>query len=270
MLKKTIRILLVVFPLLFTAGLWIYGFIQANDFSIAIKSADNFTYTNILVIFPHPDDGAQSLSGTLSLFAKNNAQINWIILTRGERGTADAHPDDNLKRIRTQESETVAKILKIDPPSFGDFPDNQLADHEDALTAYVRQQIATYKPDLIITYDESGGYGHPDHMLVSRIVTSLLKTDFPNIRLWYTSTPEKLFNQLSLPTHMATNQEFLKSRKPPTFRVWIGVAGVAAKIRTVYAYKSQFNSFMKSVPIKQIPMWFYISLTPYEYFHDVN
>jgi LmbE family N-acetylglucosaminyl deacetylase len=193
-----------------------------------------------------------------------------IFFALNERGTSDAHVDPDLKKIRTKESENVANILKINTPIFGDFPDNGVVDHKEELTSYIKQQIEKFKPDLVITYDESGGYGHPDHIAVSQAVTSLLKSDYPSIHLWYTSTPEKLFKQLSLPTQMAKNQEYLKSRKSPSFKIWVGMSGVVSKIQAVYAYRSQFDSFVKGVPIKQIPMWFYVSLTPYEYFYEVN
>jgi len=263
-------ILILLLPLLLIVGLWVYGFIQANDFSVPTKSFGDFKPNNILVIFPHPDDEAQSLSGTITQFVKNKAVVNWIVLTRGERGTSDAHVEENIGQIRTKESENVAKVLNINAPVFGDFPDSGMVDHKDELSTYLKQQISKYKPDLIITYDESGGYGHPDHIIVSQVVTSLLKTDFPDVHLWYTSTPEKLFKQLSLPTQMAKDQEYLKSRKSPSFKVWVGMSGIMSKIQAVYAYKSQFDSFVKGVPIKQIPLWFYVSLTPYEYFYEVK
>lgn len=69
---------------------------------------------------------------------------------------------------------------------------------------------------------------------------------------------------------MAKDQEYLKSRKSPSFKIWVGISGIASKIQAVYTYKSQFDSFVKGVPIKQIPMWFYVSLTSYEYFYKAN
>lgn len=85
----------------------------------------------------------------------------------------------------------MAELLQINPPVFGDFPDNALDAHRDEVGRYVSKQIGSYKPDLVITYDESGSYGHPDHIVVSQIVTSLLKSRFPSVHLWYTSMPEK-------------------------------------------------------------------------------
>ena len=270
MSKSILTILILLIPLFLIFGLWIYGFVQANDFSVKTKQIGDLNYKNVLVVFPHPDDEANSLSGTINQFVENKAEVNWIVLTRGERGTSDTHLDENLRQTRTKESENVANILNINPPIFSDFPDNSVVDHKDELTNYLKQQIGKYKPDLVITYDESGGYGHPDHIIVSQVVTSLLKTDFPKTHLWYTSTPEKLLKQLSLPTQMAKDQEYLKSRMSPSFKVWIGASGVVSKIRAVYEYKSQIESFVKGVPIKQIPLWFYVSLTPYEYFYEVN
>jgi LmbE family N-acetylglucosaminyl deacetylase len=138
------------------------------------------------------------------------------------------------------------------------------------LTEDLKLIIKVSHPDLIITNDESGGYGHPDHIVVSKIITKLIKTEFSKTYLWYTSTPQKLFNQLSLPEQMAKDKNYKSDRKFPDFKIWIGLSGLINKIRVVYAYQSQFASFKKSISFRIIPLWFYISLTPFEYFHEVN
>lgn len=267
---KVIVILVVILVILFVS-LWLYGFNEANDLKVLTKDVNSFkNIKKVLIIFPHPDDEANSLGGTITTFAQNNIEVNWIILTKGEKGNDDARFDENLKEIRLSEAQKVAKLLGIKNLSLKDYPDNGVEEYKDDLVNDIRQAIKEVSPDLVITYDESGGYGHPDHVIVSKVTTELINNEFNNIHLWYTSTPEKLFEKLSLPEQMAKDKDFKLNRKSPNFKIWVGLSGVINKVKAVYVYKSQFKSFVKSVPIKQIPMWFYVSLTPYEYFYEVK
>ncbi|MFZ3301447.1 MAG: PIG-L family deacetylase [Microgenomates group bacterium] len=267
---KIIIILIAILFILFIC-FWLYGFNEANDLKVPTKNINDFNnIKKVLIIFPHPDDEANSLGGTITQFVDKGIEINWIILTKGEKGNDDAHFDDNLKYIRSIEAQNVAKILGIKKLTLKDYPDNGVDQFKDDLIDDVRQTIKEIDPDLVITYDESGGYGHPDHIVLSKVATELINNEFENIHLWYTSTPEKLFKKLSLPEQMAKDKNFKFSRKSPSFKIWVGISGVINKVKAVYAYQSQFSSFVKSVPVKQIPMWFYISLTPYEYFYEVK
>ncbi len=264
-------IVLVIIVIVVLVGIWIYGFNEANDLKVDSKNISEYKdIKKVLIIFPHPDDEANSLSGTITQFVKYKIPVDWVILSKGERGTSDASLDENLKEVRSKEAEKVSHILGVNKLVVKDYPDNGISEFKDKLFNDLKNIIFESNPDLIITYDESGGYGHPDHIIVSQVVTNLVKNDFKNISLWYTSTPEKLFKKLSLPEQMATDANFKSSRKSPNFKIWVGLDGLANKIKAVYTYQSQFNSFVKSVPIKQIPMWFYVSLTPYEYFYEVE
>lgn len=267
---KIVAILICVVCILLI-GLWLYGFNAANDLRVPSKNVDNFNdVKKVLIIFPHPDDEANSLGGTITRLIKNDIEVNWLILTKGEKGNDDAHFDQNLKEIRSNEANKVAKILGIKKLIIKDYPDNGVVDYKKELTDDIRLTIKEMNPDLVITYDESGGYGHPDHIIVSKVTTEMINKEFNNIHLWYTSTPEKLYQKLSLPEEMAKDKDFRHDRKSPNFKIPVGLSGVINKIKVIYTYQSQFGSFVNAVPIKQIPMWFYISLTPYEYFYEVK
>ncbi len=267
------KVVIILFILLLIAliSLWVYGFIEANDLKVSTKSISDLKgIKKVLVIFPHPDDEANSLGGTITQLVNKDVEISWVILTKGERGNNDAHFDESLKEIRSKEAQNVAKILGVKNLSLKDYPDNGMDQLKDNLIGDVRKIINEVRPDLVITYDESGGYGHPDHIVLSNVTTDLINNEFKDIQLWYTSTPEKLYQKISLPEHMAKDKVFKLNRKSPSFKIWVGLSGVINKIKAVYVYQSQFSSFVKSVPIKQIPMWFYVSLTPYEYFYEVK
>lgn len=252
--------------------LWIFGFIYANDFSVSTQDTNDFSlkYKKVLVIFPHADDEALSSGGLISQLSRSGSELNWLILTEGEKGNETATVDEQLKTIRVNEAKQAAHIYGIKNLIQRDYPDNGVDEYKDKLTDDLKKTIGEIKPDLIITYDLTGLYGHPDHIIVSEVVTELVKQEHPETKLWYVSYPKKILDSIPLPEHMAKDKGFKNKRSYPSFKIWVGVPGVLNKIKAVYAYKSQRQSYMSSFPIKAIPFWFYVSLTPYEYFNEAN
>src|SRR5215207_3798691 len=78
---------------------------------------------------------------------------------------------DELATAREEEARCAARALGIQPPILLGFPDGKLGDY--------------------ITWGPDGGTGHPDHRIVSSIVTQLQRTGAPGIpeRLFYMSLP---------------------------------------------------------------------------------
>lgn len=253
-------------------GLWIFGFVYANDFSIRSRSLKQISSGSkkVLIVFPHADDEVLSTGGLISALSHNGVEVYWYILTKGEKGNETATIDENLKNIRINESKKAAQIYGINNLVQSDYPDNGVDEYKDKLSSELRETITNINPDLIITYDLAGLYGHPDHIVVSEMVTELVKKDFSNIRLWYVSFPKKILDTVLLPEQMAKDEAFKEKRSYPDFKVWVGFDGVLPKIQAVYTYKSQRQSYANGFPIKFIPLWFYVSLTPYEYYYEAN
>ena len=132
---------LLLFFLLLIIVVWIAGYIYSNDFSVKTKSLRDYNNRKILVIFPHADDEALSAGGVLSKLSMNGANLRWIILTKGEKGTPNGEVNDSLKQIRIDESHRTAEILHIDSVVQGDFPDGGLNSADKSLTQYIEQQI---------------------------------------------------------------------------------------------------------------------------------
>lgn len=246
---------------------WLYGFFQANDFSVSDISIKKFK--NILVIFPHPDDETLSAGGLIANFIDQKSSVTVVVLTRGEKGNDDAHTDETLKEIRKNELLTALNCLGVTRISLEDFGDGQLRSRKNELSEYIDTTIQTVMPDLIITYDLSGLYGHDDHIIVSEIISDRVMTKYKHIALWYPSFPKKILAMLTLPEHMAKNPEFKLKRVTPNAKVLIG-KNITRRIRALYAYGSQLYSFRKSFPVPQIPLWYYYSMQLFEYYHEAN
>ena len=191
-----------------------------------------------------------------------------VILTKGERGTPNATLDVSLKDIRTREAQAVAAILGISRFIQEDFGDGDLHDKKQELTTFIDMTIEQEKPDLLITYDLAGFYGHADHITCSEIITELKKTRFQEIPLWYVTLPKRMLARVEQPEDMATDPQFQEKRALPTHKIFIGVS-VFPKIKSWYTYKSQRASFTKGI-MKFLPIWFFLSTVLFEYFAEAS
>ncbi len=259
-------ILIVLFVFLFS--LWFLGFYKANDFSLPTRKLDGKT-KKVLVIFPHADDEVLTTGGLMRWLSRHGRSVSWIVLTRGERGNEGAGYDESLKKTRTHEAKCAARYYGANLIQM-DFPDNDVAVHKDKLKKELERALAKLSPDLVITYDLSGLYGHPDHIVASQVVSALIKSKFHKTNLWYATFPRKVLKTLKLPEHMAKDPSFKKSRSYPDFKIGFGLRGVICKICSLYCYKSQLKTYKKGFPYKFLPLWVYVLFMPYEYFYDAS
>lgn len=253
---------------IFIALVWFSGFIYSNDFSVKTRSKI-CNAKKVLIVFPHADDEVMTTGGSMTQLSRFGKKLIWAIATQGEKGTTDGTINTNLITIRKNESERVAKIFGVNKLIQLKYADGNLENCKNDLKIELRQLINQIKPEIIVTYDQSGLYGHPDHITLSKVVTEIAKKN-EKIKLIYASFPARILNSISLPEHMAKNRDYKLSRAYPTFKIWIGFRGIVGKIKATYAYASQGGGSSRNMPIKWIPMWFYISLTLYEYFHEVK
>ena len=247
---------------------WLIGYVYANDFSV--PTVTNLSkFKKILVVFPHADDEALTCGGLMTVLSQQEAEVIWVVLTKGERGVEGAEFHEELKPIRVQEAQKAAKQYGVRKVIQGEITDNAVSDHVSELEETMAKVLDEFQPDLVITYDQTGLYGHPDHIVVSEVITQLV-ADRPTTNLWYTSIPERRQNAINLPEHMAKDSDFKTKRVYPTHKVWIGLPNMYKKISALYAYRSQLFGFKKSMPVSQLPLWFYVSMMPYEYFYEVE
>ncbi len=242
------------------------GFLFVTDFSVPTTDARQFK--RVLVIFPHADDEAITCGGFLHHLSVVGSTVTLVILTRGERGTLNATLNVSLKDIRTREAQAVTAILGISRLIQEDFGDGELHDKKHELTTFIATTIEEEKPDLLITYDLAGFYGHADHISCSEIITELKKTRFQEVPLWYVTFPKRVLARVKPPEHMATDPHFQEKRASPTRKIFIGVS-VFPKIKSWYTYKSQRASFTKGMS-KLVPIWFFLSMLLFEYFAEAG
>jgi LmbE family N-acetylglucosaminyl deacetylase len=246
--------------------LWLAGFLLITDFSVPVR--DTRSFHRVLVIFPHADDEAVTCGGFLHLLSRRGGAVTLVILTKGERGTPDATLDPGLKEIRVREAQTVAAILGIAKCIQEDFGDGELHARKRELMAFIAMTIEQEKPDLLITYDLAGLYGHPDHIACSEVVTELHKDRFHAIPLWYATLSKRVLGRTTLPAHLTSAADSRRNRAFATHSVFIGTS-VFPKITAWYAYKSQRASLTEGIR-RFLPLWFFLSMALCEYFAEAR
>lgn len=136
----------------------------------------------LLAVLAHPDDESFGLGGTLAMYARQGVEVSLICATRGEAG--EVAPSfmqkvASISELREQELACAAHNLGISAVYYLPYRDSGMRgskdnDHPQALAAQpledVAKKIALYirqlQPQVILTFDPSGGYFHPDHIQV--------------------------------------------------------------------------------------------------------
>jgi len=148
----------------------------------------------LLAVFAHPDD--ETFAGpVLARYAREGVKVYLAIATKGEKG-ADEHapipPGEALAKARRAEAECACQKLGVQPPIFFDLNDgelgamtNPLGKNIQAVADNTEKLIAQLHPQVIVTWGPDGGYGHPDHRLVSDAVTQVIQAAPPGVKLYY-------------------------------------------------------------------------------------
>lgn len=140
----------------------------------------------LLAVFAHPDDEAFSVGGTLTHYARRGVRVVLACATRGEAGkiTVPGMTVDDLGAQREQELRDACRALEIPDPVFLDYHDSgryERTRHDDPLALMnvnpldievkLRALIAEVQPQVMVTFDPHGGYGHIDHLQMQRAAT---------------------------------------------------------------------------------------------------
>ena len=149
----------------------------------------------LLLVHAHPDDETINNGVTMAKYAASGAQVTLVTCTRGEEGEVlvtelanlASDKDDKLGEHREVELKDAMAQLGINDFRFLGAPSKKWrdsgmmgtpandrgdvfwqADLDEASNELVKI-ILEIKPQVLITYDEFGGYGHPDHIKAHRV-----------------------------------------------------------------------------------------------------
>lgn len=179
----------------------------------------NYSGYRALLVHAHPDDETINNGSTMALYAALGAQITLITCTRGEEGEVlvpdlahlAAHETDALGDHRVEElAQAMAELGVADHRFLGEGvkryrdsgmmgteannrPDTFLKADIDEASQLLVSIIDEVRPHVMITYDEFGGYGHPDHIQAHRVAMAAAERSAWNIpKIYWNVIPKSV------------------------------------------------------------------------------
>lgn len=128
----------------------------------------------------HPDDETFGIGATLASYVLRGVKVYYVCSTNGEEGTVDPEfleSCPSVAGVRRKELKNAAEALGLADVIWLGYRDSGMAgrdsnEHADSLAIAPTGEVAAkmvkiirkLKPDVILTHDAGGGYGHPDHI----------------------------------------------------------------------------------------------------------
>ena len=143
----------------------------------------------LMAVHAHPDDESSKGAATMARYAREDVDVLVCTLTGGERGDilnkAMERPDirSDLARVRRAEMNRAREILGVRQRFLG-FVDSGLPEGDplpplpdgcfavqplEVAAAPLVQAVREFRPHVMLTYDETGGYPHPDHVKTHQV-----------------------------------------------------------------------------------------------------
>jgi LmbE family N-acetylglucosaminyl deacetylase len=144
----------------------------------------------LLIAYAHPDDESFGLGGLIAKYVAQGVEVYLICATDGDVGTVSPELLEgyaSVRELRLAELDKASAILGFrhvhklgykdsgmmgsefnnDPASLW----SQWTHDPDSVTRRVVEVLREVRPQVVITFNKYGGYGHPDHIAIQRATT---------------------------------------------------------------------------------------------------
>lgn len=183
---------------------------------------DSYEGYRLLLVHAHPDDETINNGSTMALYADLGARVTLVTCTRGEEGEVlvpdlihlAAHRNDELGQHRVGELALAMKALGVhdhrflgegvtqyrDSGMMGTDPNSRPDVFWNANLEVAADQLAQViddiRPHVLITYDEIGGYGHPDHIQAHRVaMRAAEKSQWSTPKIYWNVMPKSVIQE---------------------------------------------------------------------------
>ena len=171
----------------------------------------------LMAVHAHPDDESISTGGILARYSAEGIRTVLVTCTDGgggdgPEGVKPGHDDHDQAAVveeRRLELERSCQVLGINHLERLDYPDSGMMgwpqnDHPDSFwqtpvadaAARLAELFRKYEPQVVVTYDANGFYGHPDHIQAHRITVEADRVTGIPSKLYYTAVPKSRIMEL--------------------------------------------------------------------------
>lgn len=170
-----------------------------------------------MAVHAHPDDEATGTGGVLARYAGEGIRTVLVTCTDGRCGDGPGgvkpgdpgHEPDVVAATRRRELEESCRVLQVShlellgyadsgmmgwstneaPGSFWSTPVPEAA-------ARLSELMRHYEPHVVVTYDENGFYGHPDHIQTHRVTMAALAQSGVRAKVYWTTAPRSAIEEV--------------------------------------------------------------------------
>lgn len=225
----------------------------------------------LVTVFAHPDDETFSVGGSVAAAVDAGARVIAICATRGEVGEiADSTlaTAETLGQVREAELRAACAELGVHDVRFLGYRDSGMDGTpenahprafanapDDEVVGAISAQLEELRPDVVVTFEPGGVYGHPDHKKISRC-TTLAFDRRPLQRLYYAGPSRSTFTLMlsemkdagvGVPFPFDGSETFGVLDEDITTLVDVSPQ-LARKKRALAAHRTQINPWLASLP----------------------
>jgi N-acetyl-1-D-myo-inositol-2-amino-2-deoxy-alpha-D-glucopyranoside deacetylase len=176
---------------------------------------------SVLFVHAHPDDECIGTGATMAKYAAEGTRVTLVTCTLGEEGEIlvpalaqlAADQADQLGGWRIHELDKACEALGVTDHRFlggaGHYRDSGMMDTDanknarcfwqadvDVAAALLVEIINEVRPQVVVTYDEFGAYGHPDHIQAHRVTAKAVEQTRDIVeKFYYTATPRSFIEK---------------------------------------------------------------------------
>ena len=170
-----------------------------------------------MAVHAHPDDEVLGTGGIFARYSGEGVRTVLVTCTNGEQGDGPGgvkpgeagHDEADVSARRLEELRESVAHLGIHHSELLGYRDSGMAGWDangdpnvfsnadvDKAAARLGELMERYRPQVVVTYDENGGYGHPDHIQAHRIAVAATEaTGIPD-KLYYAVMPRERIKEM--------------------------------------------------------------------------
>ncbi|MGW2254593.1 PIG-L family deacetylase [Kitasatospora sp. NPDC001660] len=182
----------------------------------------------LMAVHAHPDDEATGTGGILARYAAEGIRTVLVTCTDGACGDGPGgvkpgeagHDPVAVAALRREELKASCQILGVSHLETLDYGDSGMMGWaaNDAPGSFWSTPVAEgaarladlmlhYRPDVVVTYDENGFYGHPDHIQANRITMAALERSGLTPKVYWTTVPHSTMRRFFEAMHEFADEQ---------------------------------------------------------------